>query len=113
MGIRRLLMLQLLCAISLFAVAQNGKIKGLVTDEKTNEPLVGATVMLERTTTGTVTDFDGKYAIESVPPGTYTLRCSFISYETKLLPDISIKAGQELELTSIWENQLLKLEGSM
>jgi len=97
MGIRKLLILQLLLTFSVFAVAQSGKIKGHVTDEKTNEPLVGATVMLEGTTTGTITDFDGNYAIGSIPSGTYTLRCSFISYETKLLKDVTIAAGQELE----------------
>ena len=40
MGIKKLLMLQLLLSISIFVGAQNGKIKGIVTDEKTNEPLV-------------------------------------------------------------------------
>ena len=97
MGIRKLLMLQLLLILTIFAGAQNGKIKGLVTDEKTNEPLVGATVMLEGTTTGTITDFDGNYTIGNIPPGTYNIRCSFISYETKTIQNITIQANRELE----------------
>jgi len=97
MGIRKLILLQLFFACSLFAVAQNGKIKGVVTDAKTNERLVGATVMLEATTNGSITDFDGNFLITNIVPGTYTIRCSFISYETKLLKDIKINSGQELE----------------
>jgi hypothetical protein len=96
MGIRKLLLLQLLWISSLFAVAQNGTIKGLVKDKNTNEPLVGATVVLEGTTTGTITDFDGNYTVENIKPGTYTLRCSFISYETKQIPNVQVKAGQSL-----------------
>ncbi|MBL7971594.1 MAG: carboxypeptidase-like regulatory domain-containing protein [Prolixibacteraceae bacterium] len=97
MGIRKLIALQLLLAFSLFAVAQNGKIKGLVTDAKTGERLVGATVMLQGTGYGSITDFDGNYLIGNIAPGMYTIRCSFISYETKLAKDITIAAGQELE----------------
>lgn len=97
MGIRKLIVFQLLFAFSLFAVAQNGKIKGLVTDAKTNERLVGATVMLEGTSNGSITDFDGNYLIGNIGPGTYTIRCSFISYETKLLKDIKVLPGQQLE----------------
>lgn len=97
MGIRKLIMLQLLLAFSVIAVAQNGKIKGLVTDKKTNEPLVGATIMLEGTTIGSITDFDGNYVLSNIAPGTYTIRCSFISYETKFLQNITIAANQELE----------------
>src|SRR5665648_57447 len=98
MGIRKLLMLQLFLANTLFAVAQNGTIKGLVTDAKTNEPLVGATVLLEGTTIGAITDFDGNFSVNKITPGTYTVRCSFISYETKLLQNIKVNADQELEL---------------
>ncbi len=97
MGIRKLIMLQLFFACSLFAAAQNGKIKGVVTDAKTNERLVGATILLEGTNIGSITDFDGNYLIENIAPGTYTIRCSFISYQTKLLKDIKINSGQESE----------------
>ncbi|RKD92175.1 TonB-dependent receptor [Mangrovibacterium diazotrophicum] len=98
MGIRRLALLCLFVSFSIISFAQKGTLKGLVTDLKTKEPLVGATIMLEGTTKGIITDFDGNYELPNIDPGTYTVRCSFISYETKLTENIVIKAGQPTEL---------------
>lgn len=98
MGFRRLALLCLFVSLSLFSFAQKGALKGLVTDQKTKEPLVGATIMLEGTTKGIITDFDGIYELKNIDPGTYTVRCSFISYETKSFPNIVVKAGQTVEL---------------
>ena len=103
-------MLQLLLTTTLFAAAQNGKIKGLVTDAKTKEPLVGATVVLEGTTTGNITDFDGNYTVGKIIPGTYTIRCSFISYETILLPNIQIGAGEEKEFNFELKESTIEIE---
>jgi len=99
MGIRRLALLCLFVSLSILSFAQKGTLKGLVTDLKTKEPLVGATIMLEGTTKGIITDFDGNYELTNIDPGTYTVRCSFISYETKLTENIVIKAGQVTELS--------------
>ena len=98
MGIKKLTLLYLFVAISFIAMAQKGTIKGLVTDIKTKEPLVGATVMLEGTTTGTTTDFDGRYEIGKITPGTYKIRCSFISYETNFTENVKIQANKTIEL---------------
>jgi TonB-linked SusC/RagA family outer membrane protein len=57
-------------------------ISGIVTDEN-GEPLPGATITVQGTTTGTVTDMDGNYSI-SVPDGA-TLVFSYIGYETKTI----------------------------
>ena len=111
MGIKKTIILQLFLGISLFSFAQQeATIKGLVTDLKTKEPLVGATVMLEGTTTGTVTDFDGVYRIERIKPGTYTIRCSFISYETILKEKVSIGPKQNLEINFALKESTVEIE---
>ena len=74
-----------LLLFSMLSQAQTGVIKGLITDSKTNESLIGTTVLIQGTTQGTVTDFDGNYAIQKVNPGIYNLVISFISYETKVV----------------------------
>ena len=51
-------------------------VKGIVTDE-TGEPLIGAGVMVEGTTIGTITGIDGDYVL-SVPEGAVNLVFSFI-----------------------------------
>ena len=48
--------------------AQNVKVSGTVTD-KAGEPLIGVYVMVQGTTTGTSTDFDGKYVLEAPANG--------------------------------------------
>lgn len=111
MGIKRLSLLSLFLGIAVLTFAQKGTLKGLVLDQKTNEPLVGATVMLEGTTTGTITDFDGNYRVANITPGTYTVRCSFISYETKNFENITIQAGQEVELNISLSESTVEIGG--
>ncbi len=63
-------------------VQQQGAIKGTVVDSK-GEPIIGANIVAEGTTTGTITDIDGVFKL-NVRPGT-KLKISFIGYETKVL----------------------------
>ncbi|HPE56684.1 MAG TPA: TonB-dependent receptor [Bacteroidales bacterium] len=83
--------------ISLFVMtminAQNGFIRGTIFDAATGEYLPGVTVLIEGTTTGTITDLDGKFNI-SIEPGIYNLQFSFISYETLKVTNIEVKAGE-------------------
>lgn len=89
--------LVLLLTISSFSLfAQKGSITGNVKDGKTGEALIGASVYVDGTTLGTVTDFDGNYNLINVPTGTITLKCSFISYETKSEENITIKEGNSV-----------------
>lgn len=74
--------------------AQNSSIKGKVIDEQSGETLPGAVVMIENTTIGGSTDMDGAFTINNVAPGKYTLVCKLISYNTKLLTDVVVKAGE-------------------
>ena len=52
-------------------------VKGKVTDENA-EPIIGATVSVKGSTTGTITDINGQYSIK-VPYGS-TLRYSYVGY---------------------------------
>ena len=74
--------------------AQSGVIKGTISDFKTNETLIGTTVLIQGTTQGTITDFDGNFIITKVNPGSYNLVVSFISYETQIIR-IDVKDGEE------------------
>ncbi|WP_353777011.1 TonB-dependent receptor [Winogradskyella sp. 3972H.M.0a.05] len=79
-------------------VAQTGKVAGNVIDgDYNNEPLAFANILVKGTTTGTTSDFDGKYELE-LDPGTYTLVFSFVGYETKEISDVVISADQVFQL---------------
>jgi len=60
--------------------AQEVTVSGTVTDE--NGPLPGASVVVQGTTTGTQTDFDGNYTLDGVPSDG-TLVFSYIGYATQ------------------------------
>ncbi len=63
-------------------IPQEVRVSGQVTDANTGEALPGVTVLIRGTTTGTITDIDGRYSIR-VPGPDAILQFSFIGYETK------------------------------
>ncbi len=70
----------LICASSL-TLAQTGSIKGRVIDAKTFKPLPFATVYMNQTTIGTVTNNEGDFDIQNVPVGRYDLVVSYVGYQ--------------------------------
>lgn len=67
--------------------------KGTITDAKTGETLIGASVIKQGTTIGMSTDLDGNFSLQ-LDPGTYIMEVAFISYAKKVLPGVVIKAGE-------------------
>ena len=65
------------------AVAGTGYINGIVGDAKTGERLAGANVLVVGTGKGAVTDLNGRFLILNLPPGSYTIRATFIGYKTE------------------------------
>lgn len=91
----------LVSIISLFsaAVYAQGTITGKVLDAETEEALIGASVVLEGTTIGTITDIDGNFSL-SVKEGEQTINISYIGYITKQI-DVSVINGQTNDLEQI------------
>jgi hypothetical protein len=75
-----------------FLHAQQGIVRGTVFDDATGEYLPGVSILAEGTTTGTLTDLDGKFNLV-IEPGTYNIRVSFISYQTIVVSDVVVKDG--------------------
>jgi TonB-linked SusC/RagA family outer membrane protein len=76
-----LLLFFVLCGFLLTAAAQQKTVTGTVTGAEDNLPVIGATVLVKGTSTGTATDVDGKYSI-SVPAGA-TLEFRYVGMKTK------------------------------
>lgn len=77
---RRLSLLAfLLILVQAMAWAQV-RISGKVVSSEDNEPIVGASILVQGTTNGTVTDVNGNYSLE-IPNGNVTLLFSFVGYE--------------------------------
>ncbi len=56
----------------------SGKIAGKIIDADTEEPLLGANVIILETSMGAAADIDGDYFIINIPPGTYQLKISML-----------------------------------
>lgn len=85
--------LMAVCLLFAAAVsAQNVTVKGSVTDQN-SEPIIGATVKVVGTQTGTVTNFDGDFTL-SCREGA-TLSISYIGYTTK---EVKATSGQPLQI---------------
>ncbi|MEM9928845.1 MAG: TonB-dependent receptor [Bacteroidota bacterium] len=84
-----------LCCL-LFAagtLSAQATVNGKIVDQD-QEGLIGATILLTGTSTGTVTDFDGNYSL-SLPAGTHVLRYSYTGYRTQEV-EVTVTDGQTL-----------------
>ena len=76
-------------------------VKGKVIDADTQEPMIGVSVLVMGTSTGTVTDFDGNF--ELTAPDHSTLQLSYLGYKT-----IEIRAVDEMQI--IMESDAMQLQ---
>ena len=86
---RSLLLLFFLVITSALA-AQTVTLYGNVVDARTREPLIGATVQLEGTSIGTVTDIDGNYRLPGVAPGSYSLSAGYLGYASTTRTNLTV-----------------------
>jgi len=92
---RKILIGLLLLATVQLTAQETGSIVGKLTDKDfNNDPLAFANILIEGTTKGTTSDFDGLYEIADLEPGTYTVVYSFLGYETITKADIVVEAGK-------------------
>lgn len=80
------------------AFAQN-TISGTVRDEITNEPILGANIVVEGTYTGAVTDFDGNFELNTSMDFPVTLVVSYIGYSTERITVESASTAIDVTLT--------------
>lgn len=60
-------------------------IKGVVLDEKTGDPIIGANIKVSNTAIGVISDIDGNYQLE-VPASATKIEISFIGFKTLEIP---------------------------
>ena len=104
--------LSLLLAVSAFA---DINVKGKVIDADGSEPLIGVSILVKGTTTGTVTDFDGNFQL--TVPDKAVLQLSYIGYkpvELRAVPEMNVimeaDAQQLQEVVSLGYSAVKKAE---
>lgn len=83
-GVKRIVLFFLFFAGLIFNVSgqSNNKISGVVIDANTKEPLPGASIMLDNSSKGTVTDLNGRYILDGIKENKVSVTVSYISYES-------------------------------
>mgnify|MGYP000572005613 CR=1 FL=1 len=79
---KTLTLLSLFVLLSIYSIAQNSTVTGVVKDKKNGETLVSASVIIKGTTTGVQTNLDGKFLIELDLSEPKTLEVSYIGYQS-------------------------------
>ena len=96
-----LVFLFLLCLFPLGALAQ-GTVKGTVSDAF-GDPVIGATVKVQGSNEGTITDFDGNFSIKAASNA--TLIISYIGYTTK---EVNLNGQSTVNVTLEEDNTTLE-----
>lgn len=86
--------------MSSFCLAQNPTqtIRGMVLDANTRETLPGAHVVLVDKNRGTTTDMEGRFSLENIPVGRYSLQISFVGYQPLIIPELLVVSAREVVL---------------
>jgi len=98
-----LVLLMFISAGVTFAQAPTGSLYGVVKDSS-GGPIEGVTLKLKGSYFGAVTDLDGKYNIENLPAGSYTLQVAYIGFKTVEYTNVKVAEEEKKEM-----NILLKI----
>ncbi|KPQ00658.1 MAG: TonB-dependent receptor [Bacteroidetes bacterium HLUCCA01] len=72
-------------------------VSGIITDSRTGETLINASVVIKGTTTGTVTNASGFYTFSDLRAGNYTFQFTYVGYQP-IERDITLVEGERLRL---------------
>ncbi len=89
---------------------QTGNIYGKITDKSDNEELIGANVLVVGTTLGASSDIDGNFNIKGLNEGSYTIKISYISYNSVTVENIFVKSGSSIKVDVSLESTTTELQ---
>ncbi|MEM6842670.1 MAG: carboxypeptidase-like regulatory domain-containing protein [Bacteroidota bacterium] len=93
----------MLTKVNAQGIKQKITVSGYVTDETNGEALIGATLAVKGSTTGTVTNLEGFYSL-TLDRGEYTLVYQFVGYTAQEVP-VSLTENQRISIELI-ENEV-------
>lgn len=88
--IKRIFVSAIFLVIVLSMHAQKGTIKGRIYNEKNNEPVPFANVIIFGTTIGSTSDLDGNFIFTGLQPGFVQLAATSVGFEQKITPDFEV-----------------------
>lgn len=92
-------------------VSAQGILEGTIIDKKTKEPLIAATILVEGASKGAACDIDGKYSINGLPAGNYTVTVQYVSYSKQSIENVKIENNKTTRLDIEMVEAEIQLEG--
>ena len=100
---RVLMLFACLFASVMMAMAQTSRVTGTVVDEN-GEPVIGASILVDGTTRGAVTNIDGVFVIDNVPSTAETITVSYVGFQTQKL---NITRGRDMNIVLRMDAEML------
>lgn len=106
---RALLIATILMLFSSISYANSGKIAGTVKNAQTGERLIGANIFITESAQGASTNLDGEYVILNVSPGVYTLRVTYVGYQTQMIQNVRVETDRTTTIDILLTEQLQEM----
>ncbi len=87
-----------------------GKLVGVVMDKSSEQPLAGVNIEILKTSLGAASDKDGYYLINNIPPGTYTVRATYLGYRPLEVNEVVITVDKTTEINIKMQESVLELD---
>lgn len=100
---KRILSILPLFLVAVLAMGQR-EVSGVITAAEDGQPVIGATILVKGTSTGTATDIDGKYTL-TVPGNNATLVISYTGFKT-----VEIAVGDRSQIDVVMESSVSILD---
>jgi len=90
-----------------------GRIKGMIMDDTTKEPIPGAVITIVGTAMGANTDLDGRYTILNVPVGTYSVQANMMGYDPKKITGVKAIMDTITTVNFKLKSTIIEMEGAV
>ena len=90
-------------------IGQSYKLEGEILDKSNQSPLSFANITLQGTSLGAASDNDGRFSIENIDAGTYTIIASYMGYST-YKQQIIIPDTEQKRITILLEPEAIQLD---
>lgn len=93
------------------AQTETSSIYGRILDRITQQPIIGANVIILETNFGAATDIYGNYRIENIPPGTYQLRASSVGFSSITKTSVILMSAKPVQVDFQLQEQVIEIGG--
>jgi outer membrane receptor protein involved in Fe transport len=94
-------------SISITSIAQTAIVKGKITDEKDNSPMIGVNVKIKGTTTGMSSDLDGNYELKVPSDRPFSLEYTYVGYQNRTIDFVALRPNAE-KVTNVMMTDVTK-----